>query len=62
MTDSCIYSCFLGIGRLFIFALDKIFLVKVLNESDENKKTIAHKCEASKEGEYVGISLESKYK
>ncbi|ESP05506.1 hypothetical protein LOTGIDRAFT_228061 [Lottia gigantea] len=50
----------LGVAKLFIFQADHIFLLKVLNEQESaTNKIITSKCEASAEGDYVGIFLEN---
>ncbi|KAL5005326.1 hypothetical protein ScPMuIL_018782 [Solemya velum] len=51
----------MGFARLFAVAGDCIFLLKVLNEQEGSSKLIASKCQASAEGDYVGITLESTY-
>ncbi|XP_041365295.1 WD repeat-containing protein 93-like isoform X2 [Gigantopelta aegis] len=49
----------MGIARLFAFAFDCLFLLKILNEPDGGTKILASKCEASIEGDYVGIVVEN---
>ncbi|KAJ8304577.1 hypothetical protein KUTeg_018160 [Tegillarca granosa] len=50
----------MGFARLHIFVGDNLFLVKVLNENQDNAtKLIASKFEVSANGEYVGIVLEN---
>ncbi|XP_071103091.1 WD repeat-containing protein 93-like isoform X2 [Haliotis cracherodii] len=49
----------MGTGRLFAFAFDCLFLLKVLNEQDSGVKNLVSKCESSNEGDYMGLMLEN---
>ncbi|XP_076465084.1 WD repeat-containing protein 93-like isoform X2 [Babylonia areolata] len=50
----------MAVARLFLFACDCLFFVKVLNETaDGGTKLLTSRCEASLEGDYVGIVLEN---
>lgn len=49
----------MAVARLFLFACDHLFFVKTMNETEGGSKTLVHKCEASFEGDYVGVVLEN---
>ncbi|XP_067664701.1 WD repeat-containing protein 93-like isoform X3 [Haliotis asinina] len=49
----------MGTGRLFAFAFDCLFMLKVLNEQESGAKHLVSKCESSNEGDYAGVVLEN---
>ncbi|KAL3866222.1 hypothetical protein ACJMK2_043544 [Sinanodonta woodiana] len=51
----------MGIARLFSFLINKIYLLKVLNEQspDSENKILVSKIEASQEGDYLGAVFEN---
>ncbi|OWF46969.1 WD repeat-containing protein 93 [Mizuhopecten yessoensis] len=52
----------MGLARLHAFAGERLFLLKLLNETQEEKSStrlLIHKCEASAEGEYLGSLVEN---
>ncbi|XP_033749813.1 WD repeat-containing protein 93-like isoform X3 [Pecten maximus] len=52
----------MGLARLHAFAGERLFLLKLLNEAQEEKSStrlLIHKCEASAEGEYLGSLVEN---
>ncbi|XP_062569541.1 WD repeat-containing protein 93-like isoform X7 [Saccostrea cucullata] len=50
----------MGFARLFIFGGDKFYFVKILNEFQEGgTKLIITKCEASRNGDYLGAVFEN---
>ncbi|XP_074651871.1 WD repeat-containing protein 93-like [Tubulanus polymorphus] len=49
----------MGIARLFAFSNGTLYFIKKLNDQEGEKKVIAHKCEPSSGGDYIGIALEN---
>ncbi|KAK7115868.1 WD repeat-containing protein 93-like isoform X2 [Littorina saxatilis] len=49
----------MAVARLFLFTCDCLFFVKVMNDSEGGAKMLASRCEASLEGDYVGIVFEN---
>ncbi|KAL8615967.1 hypothetical protein ACOMHN_034643 [Nucella lapillus] len=49
----------MAVARLFLFACDCLFLVKVMSEIEGGPKLLTSRCEASLEGDYVGMVFEN---